>query len=1418
MLWFTGWTFPTRRLRAVTMALLLTAAGPATAIAGEGAGLLGAGDAVVTGFSGTLPPPEGLPDGADPLDFTLIDPDGASMQVQRFLPAGPPAGQLIDAPALVTAPARSVGQVFAVTLDDAPAPNIYLGASSAFGIHIVAPGDDGTPRHVKQGTPGARFMDGQWGAEKGGSPGSIYRMDGITGEITLFTTIGANAGPGLGDVVFDRATRQFFASDLDTGLIYRLDSTGIIGDTFDHGTDARPGKGLPPVADDGSRMDISNPAFNTEDPATWGLTPEGRRVGGMAVHGGRLYYAVAEGPQVWSVGIELDGSFRADARWELDVAGLASSNPVTDIVFDGSGRMILAQRGTQRGSFDYSVFAEPKTSSVVRYTREVPDDPATPGTWVPVPEEYAVGFRPDQRNTDGGVALGYGYDATGAMRGGSCNAFLWTTGEALRDDPALAAQLSAGGPATVDGLQGNDASLVKPANAPPFSSYFTDYDGNFDHPERQGWMGDVEIYQPCDGAQGYLGYPGYQPPPFYFPPGYEPPPSGSFNLTLDKEATPGLCLPGGLGWLCSYTIRVTNTGSVPYWGPVTVRDWMPMAVPGALVRFDFQPPWLCAELGAFNYECTLPGAFLWPGDSVDLFVTVEQPLAAIGPREVVNGNICYAGNGAEIFWWGDYGDANPWDDVDYAEAQIPDEDCLPQGDGTNLTIAKTALSDPCVLEGDGWNCAFLITVTNTGPGIYNGPISVADELSVDGVINYGPQPDWNCLAGGGGSYACSHAPVSLNPGESIPLWFSVRINAREQQAANRCSIINRVRITDAPGGSPGNLNAGDDEAKAEAQTPGPNCVPETGRKSDLSITKEPKGCEYTAGVGGFACAYQVIVKNEGPDDFAGVVTVHDEPAGAAAAPMFVAPWACVPAGAGFDCSLDLSAAPLAAGESRPLNMAMMVSLNSQVCEVSNQASIKAPAGGTDANSNPGNDASGIVTQAVPLPACNPPQAPQSNLVISKTGMDCALASPNLTAVVAPPSGVTCRYQVTVQNAGPGDVNEAVTFSDTPVVDGVTAVTPSGGQAGWTCSDPAQTVTCSNPAGLPAGAASTFDVVVGTSRDMVRANDCKVINRAAISQPLGGPLNGNAADDVAEAIVNGPVNICTNVLDQKINACPTERQMPDQGCCPEGQKWNGKSCSGGVTPPKVCPSGTTGQYPDCRKITTKVCPSGTTGTYPDCRKITTKQCPSGTTGKYPDCRKITTRQCPGDSVGKYPNCECRKGTYGEPGNCRRKQCPKGTTGTWPDCRTVERNCPTGTHGKWPNCEPNICPKGTVGKWPDCTKPKRCPQGTSGKWPNCVPNVCPQGTYGQWPDCYKPGGGDTPKKCPKGTYGNYPNCKRISTGSTPNTNCPDGYVFSEKVKTCVQKKNKKRKQQEQPQQQQPLLQSPTMKIDPNLLQQQ
>ena len=92
-----------------------------------------------------------------------------------------------------------------------------------------------------------------------------------------------------------------------------------------------------------------------------------RRVADVAVQDGRLYYSGVEGPQIWSVGVNADGSFADDARLEIDVTGTPNGNVVTDIVFDGAGVLYLAQRGEIVGSYDYSVFAKQENSSVLRY-------------------------------------------------------------------------------------------------------------------------------------------------------------------------------------------------------------------------------------------------------------------------------------------------------------------------------------------------------------------------------------------------------------------------------------------------------------------------------------------------------------------------------------------------------------------------------------------------------------------------------------------------------------------------------------------------------------------------------------------------------------------------------------------------------------------------------------------------------------------------------------------------------------------------------------------------------------------------------------------------------------------------------------------------------------------------------------------
>ena len=61
-------------------------------------------------------------------------------------------------------------------------------------------------------------------------------------------------------------------------------------------------------------MDIQGAAFDSEDPDTWGFTQDERRVWAVAAHGGRVYYAVGNASEIWSVGINRDGSLRRRSR------------------------------------------------------------------------------------------------------------------------------------------------------------------------------------------------------------------------------------------------------------------------------------------------------------------------------------------------------------------------------------------------------------------------------------------------------------------------------------------------------------------------------------------------------------------------------------------------------------------------------------------------------------------------------------------------------------------------------------------------------------------------------------------------------------------------------------------------------------------------------------------------------------------------------------------------------------------------------------------------------------------------------------------------------------------------------------------------------------------------------------------------
>ena len=366
---------------------------------------LQAGEAFVTRFSGTT----------DEDGRAAIDPSGTVGGVVdlRRPGASPLGASWEDAPQRSAATAGQVGQVFGVTLDDADPPNIYLTATSAFGLHRNA--------------ENTGWMEGMWGPN--GGPGTIWKLDGANNDQPeIFADIKldgrGNTGAALGNIAFDRWNEQFYVSDLETGMIHRLRaSDGADLGHYDHGVDGRSvffdvaGSGLaqgdfrslPAVPFDpasSARTDDCPSGDFARAPSCWNFADFRRRIWGVGVRRDpateevRLYYAIwgsqgfgnpdhaaaGEDDQrnaVWSVRIKEDGAFdTTSARREFflpdffrspeAIARAGRSHPVADIAFPASGDqdvMLLAERGGVRnlGLAAEDAFANPHEARVLRY-------------------------------------------------------------------------------------------------------------------------------------------------------------------------------------------------------------------------------------------------------------------------------------------------------------------------------------------------------------------------------------------------------------------------------------------------------------------------------------------------------------------------------------------------------------------------------------------------------------------------------------------------------------------------------------------------------------------------------------------------------------------------------------------------------------------------------------------------------------------------------------------------------------------------------------------------------------------------------------------------------------------------------------------------------------------------------------------
>ena len=562
-------------------------------------------------------------------------------------------GNVITVPEIFTTAARDVGQVFAVTFDDESPANIFVAATSTYGLFRESDNDD--------------WVRGMWGRD--GGPGAVYKLDAendYRAEHLFSVELDGrpNTGAGLGDITYDPMHNQLFVSDLETGMIHRFNiQTGAELSVFDHGIDGRT-RFLDVESGETSRLDDvsfdtrseanvfdcgSGPASAAaarfmSNPNCWNFAPYKRRVWGIAfrktsTNQSRLYYSTwgssAFGNPnwdpsdedatnaVWSVGLNANGSFDGDdVRREFflppfyvsrqDRADFGGSHPVTSIEFDDQRVMLVAERGMHLGRQE-DPNAEP--SSVVSAQRVLRYILGEDRKWV-VEGRYDVGSgdRADEdpphirANGAGGIALGHGYTRDGEADPLAANETLWVTGHRLCDEDFPCIDASRRDP-VVHGLQGLPAAIISelspvasflpyPADGPAIpdvttiESYFIAF-GEAGEGHLAGDIGDVAIVH---GAA---------------------PADAPFDLGINKSG-PAVCKPGGH---CIFDIDVTNAGGTDYSGPIYLSD----NVGGGFTLVEASPDsWACIQNGA-RLACRHEEVILAPGQSLSLRLDFRVP-------------------------------------------------------------------------------------------------------------------------------------------------------------------------------------------------------------------------------------------------------------------------------------------------------------------------------------------------------------------------------------------------------------------------------------------------------------------------------------------------------------------------------------------------------------------------------------------------------------------------------------------------------------------------------------------------------------------------------------------------------------------------------------------------------------------------
>ena len=386
--------------------------------------------------------------------------------------------------------------------------------------------------------------------------------------------------------------------------------------------------------------------------------------------------------------------------------------------------------------------------------------------------------------------------------------------------------------------------------------------------------------------------------------------------------------------------------------------------------------------------------------------------------------------------------------------------------GNNTDTASTAVnasadlsvtkSGPATVTAGG-SISYTVNAANNGPSDA-ASVSVTDTLpaGVTFVSVNASNAGWTCTNAGNVSVSCVRGTWAVGSSTT----FTIVVTAPAQSA----TLSNAVAIASTTA----DPNPGNNTATA------PTTV---NASADLAVTKTGPATVTAGGT----ISYTVDAENLGPSDAANVSLVDTLPAGVSFVSVNAsnAGWGCSNAG---NASVTCTRATWAAGSSTAFTIIVTAPNNSAA--LTNSVSITSTTADPDSGNN--SDTANTTVNA------------SADLAVTKAG------PANVTA------GGNISYTVDAENLGPSTAASVSLVDTLPA--GVTFVSVSASNGGWTCGNTGNVSVSCTRATWAAGSATTFTIVVTAPN-----NSASLTNSVSISSTTADPDSTNNSASVGTSV-------------------------------------------------------------------------------------------------------------------------------------------------------------------------------------------------------------------------------------------------------------------------------------------------------------